>query len=144
MRKTLAILAASASISMLAACGSSHDASDSKNPTSLIGEWHQVNKNPDGYMTASIDAGSIQVDLHGRDSRSIFWMGSFEGDRQPTGKFTVVSIPDPDARYTMKHSLMASDEPTKTFTYDNGDLSYEFSMAGTSTIVHLTKAPEQK
>jgi hypothetical protein len=143
VRRSLATLGVAAvSISMVAACvgsGADNDETTDENPTTLIGEWHQVNKNPDGYMTATIDVGSIQVDLHGRDSRSIFWMGSFEGDHEPAGKFTVTSIPDPDARYTMKHSLMASNESKKTFTYDNGDLSYEFSMAGTSTIVHLTK-----
>lgn len=139
MRKTLAILGTAVSISTLAACGGSHYASDNKNPSSLIGEWHQTNSNPDGWMTASISANSIQVDLRGRDSKSIFWMGSFDTNRKPVGKFKIVSIPDPDARYTMKKSLMASNEPKKTFTYNNGDLSFEFSMAGTSKTIHLSK-----
>lgn len=138
MRKTLAILGVAASISTLTACGGSHYASN-KNPSSLIGEWHQTNSNSDGWMTASISAGSIQVDLRGRDSRSIFWMGSFDTDRKPVGKFKVVSIPDPDARYIMKKSLMASNELKKTFVYNNGDLSFEFSMAGTSKTIHLSK-----
>lgn len=142
MRKILALLAAIVSISFLASCVHAHGASSNKNPTTLVGEWHQVDSNPDGWFTASISGESIQVDLHGRDSRSIFWMGSFDTSHRPTGKFKVVSIPDPDARYTMKHSLMASNESKKTFTYDNGEISFEFSALGSSTIVHMrqTKA----
>jgi hypothetical protein len=133
VRKTLAILGAAVSISMLAACGGSHD---NKNPSSLIGEWHQVNKNPDGYMTASIDGDSIQVNLRGRDSSAIFWLGTFAGTHRPVGKFKVVSLRDQDAT---KYNIASSPDKTKTFTYKNGDLSFDFSTLGSTTTVHLHK-----
>lgn len=138
MRKVLALLAAVVSIFFLASCVHTHGVSN-KNPVTLVGEWHQTNSNPHGWFTASISGESIQVDLHGRDSRSIFWMGSFDTSHRPTGKFKVVSIPDPDARSTMHHSLMMSNESKMTFTYNNGDLSFKFSAFGTSTIAHMSK-----
>lgn len=139
MRKFLALLALIVSVFTLAACGTSHDASSNKNPTTMIGEWRQVNSDETGWMSASISDGSIQVDLRGRDSSSIFWMGSFETSHKPTGKFKIVSIPDADARYTMDGSLMASDEKQKTFSYDHGVLSFEFSALGSTATVHMTK-----
>jgi hypothetical protein len=137
MRKVLALLALVVSIFTLAACGSSHGASSSdKNPATLVGEWSQVNASSDGWMMASISGDSIQVNLRGRDSSSIFWMGSFDTSRRPSGKFKVVSLGDQDA---MKWDITASTEQQKTFTYDSGVLSFEFSAMGSSTTVLMTK-----
>ena len=136
MRKALALLAMIVSIFTLAACGDTHGASSSKNPSSLVGEWRQVNSNPNGWMTASISGESIQVNLVSRDSSSIFWLGSFDTNRTPIGKFKVVSLGDQDA---MKLMIAASSESKKTFTYNNGDLSFEFSALGSSTTVHMKK-----
>jgi hypothetical protein len=136
MRKALALLAMIVSIFTLAACGDTHGASGSKNPTSLVGEWHQVNSNPNGWLTASISGEAIQVNLRGRDTSSIFWLGSFDTDRTPVGKFKVVSLGDQDA---MRWKITASTESKKTFTYNNGDLSFEFSAMGSSTTIHMAK-----
>lgn len=135
--KYIAPLVAILAIFGLAACGS-QGASASSNPTSLIGDWRQVGPDSDGWFTASISGGSIQVNLEGRDgSSSIYWMGSFESDHPTVGKFTVVSIPDADARNTMKYSLMSSDEKTKTFSYKNGVISFKFTALGTSAVIQL-------
>lgn len=139
MRKILALLAVVVSIFTLASCVHTHGASSNKNPASLVGEWHQSNSNPNGWFTASISGESIQVTMRGRDSSTIYWMGSFDTSHRPTNKFKVVSLPDPDARYTMKKSLMASTDSQKTFTYKNGDLSFEYSALGSSTTVHMHK-----
>jgi hypothetical protein len=136
MRKVLALLAFIVSVFTLASCGSSHGASVNARPESLVGEWHQVNSNPNGWMTASISGESIQVNLRGRDSSSIFWLGSFDTHRS-ANKFKVVSLGDQDA---MKYKIAASDESQKTFTYDHGVLSFEFSALGSSTTIHMTKS----
>jgi len=124
-------------IALLTACGSEHAATANQQPKSLIGDWRQVGHNPDGWFTASITGGSIQVNLEGRDSSSIYWMGSFDSSHPTVGKFKIVSIPDADARYTMKTSLMASEETTKPFTYDNGVISFKYSILGTSAVIQL-------
>lgn len=135
MRKVLALLALIVSIFTLASCGS-HGATTTKEPVSLIGEWHQINTNSNGWMSASISGESIQVNLRGRDSSSIFWMGTFDAHKRQDKKFEVVSLADQDA---MKWMITASTESKKTFTYDHGVLSFEFSALGSSSIIHMTK-----
>jgi hypothetical protein len=132
----LALLAILVGAVTLASCGNSHGASDNKNPATMIGQWHQVNADEDGWMTASISGDSIQVNLRGRDSSSVFWVGSFDTSRRPAGKFDIVSLGDQDA---MQWDLMASSEKQKTFGYDHGVLSFQFSAMGSSTIIHMTK-----
>lgn len=142
MRKVLALLALIVSIFTLASCGSTHGASVSNKPVSLVGEWHQVKSDPNGWMTASISGESIQVNLEGRDSSSIYWAGTFDTHKRTTSKYKVISLIDPDA---MKYAIIsASDKngtPLKTmpFTYDHGVLSFQFSALGRSTTVHMTK-----
>jgi hypothetical protein len=133
----LALLAVFVGAVTLASCGHSHGVSNSKNPTTMVGEWRQTNANSDGWMTASISGNSIRVNLRGRDSNSIFWVGSFDTSRRPHGTFKVVSIGDQRA---MKWALMASSEKRKTFSYDNGVLSFGFSALNSSTTIHMTKS----
>lgn len=142
MRKVLALLALIVSIFTLASCGSSHGVTENKAPVSLIGEWHQDNPNPDGWMTASISGGSIQVNLRGRDSSSIFWMGTFDTHKRSASKFKVVSLGDQDAmKYAIASASDKNGNPLKSmvFAYDHGVLSFEFSALGSSTTIHMTK-----
>lgn len=136
--KVLALLAIVVSVFLLASCGSSHGASVNKNPSSFSGEWRQVNSSPDGWMTASISGESIQVDLRGRDSTTLFWMGTFHTNKKPVGKFKVVSLGDQDA---MASAIFASTEKRKTFSYNNGVLSFVFSMGKSSAVIHMKKVP---
>ncbi|AVD99471.1 lipoprotein [Streptomyces phage Bing] len=141
MRKTLAVLATIASISVLSACGGSHDNSAEKNiPTSLVGEWYQVNAN-DGDMLAkaSINPGSIQINLDSRDTSRIYWLGTFDGEKDPSTDFTVVSKGDSDA---MEMSLFGSRDKNKSFTYKDGELSYKFTMQGMTSTIRLEKKYE--
>ncbi|QJD49769.1 lipoprotein [Streptomyces phage ClubPenguin] len=137
MRKVLALLALIVSIFTLASCGTSHGVSASKKPTSLVGEWNQINASRDGWMTASISGESIQVNLRGRDSSTVFWMGSFDTHKRTATKYKVVSLGDQDA---MKYEIFASTEKKKTFTYDHGVLSFVFSMGKSSTVIHMKKS----
>lgn len=138
----LAFLILLVSAISLAACGTSHDASRSnKNPATLVGEWRQINASSNGWMTASISSGSIQVNLRGRDSSSIFWLGTFDTSRKPRGKFNIVSIGDQDA---MRWDITASSEKKKTFSYNRGVLSFEFSAMGSSATIHMIKDKKAK
>jgi hypothetical protein len=139
VRKTLAVLAAFSSISVLAACGGSHDnsAGVSKDPVSLIGEWHQTNAEETGVvMKASISPGSIQVNMDTRDQSGIYWLGTFDTDKGTVKGFTTVSKGDPDA---MEKSLFGSQSKTKSFTYKDGEISYKLTILGTTTTVRLAK-----
>lgn len=105
-------------------------------PVSLIGQWHQTKDINGVLMEATIGVNSIQINMKTRDSSSIYWLGSFVTDKAPASKFKTVSLGDTDA---MSMSIFGSQDKTKTFDYDYGDLSFTFSMLGTTTTVHLAK-----
>lgn len=137
MRKTLSVLAIVASISVLSACGGSHDNSANSIPSSLIGEWYQVNTDDSGmYAKASVTPGSIQINLDSRDQSRIYWLGTFDGNKDTSSDFTIKSRGDADA---MNMSLFGSGDKTKSFAYKNGEISYKFTMLGTTTTVRLAK-----
>jgi hypothetical protein len=139
MRKTLAILAAIGSISVLTACGGSHGTSITT-PSSLLGQWYQTQNGINGtYMTATVTSGHIQVNMKTRGSVSqIYWLGTFDTDKGTSKSFKTVSLGDPDA---MAMSIFGSADKTKKFEYKNGLLSYKFSMLGSTTTVKLSKVP---
>lgn len=107
-------------------------------PTSLIGEWRQTSGGIDGVlMTASVSPGSIQINMESRDSSSIYWLGTFDTDKNPNTSFKTESIGDSDA---MSMSIFGSQDKTKLFSYENGKISYKFTMLKTTTTVYLAKA----
>jgi hypothetical protein len=110
---------------------------ESKNPVSLIGEWHQTDSGiPDIYMTATIDADSIQINMKMKDAAGVYWLGTFNVDEDLSKPVKIVSQADADG---MAMSIFSSTDKTKTFFYENGDLSYKFSIMGITTTVHLSK-----
>jgi hypothetical protein len=111
-------------------------------PVSLVGTWHQSKGMPGVTMTAEVSGDGIQINMHfDRDNMGgVFWMGSFDTSDKTGQTFTVTSMPDPDAKKALKDSLFGdSAEKTKDFKYDNGDLSFEFSMMGVESTVHLSR-----
>lgn len=110
-------------------------------PVSLVGNWKQTKGMPGVTMTAEVSGDSIQINMRfdRDDMTGIFWMGSFDASDQTATKFTVTSLPDPDARKALAGSLFGSSEKTKKFHYDDGDLSFEFSMMGVESTVHMTR-----
>jgi hypothetical protein len=65
--------------------------------------------------------------------------GSFDTSDKTGQSFTVTSLPDPDAQKALAGSLFGSSEKTKKFTYKDGELTYEFSMMGVESIVHMSR-----
>jgi len=103
-------------------------------PISLAGHWHQTkNGIPNTTMSADITSDHIEVTLKLGDVSGPFWIGTF--DATPSTS-TILSHGDTEK---MDLDLLASNEKDKEFTYKNGDLSYQFSIMGESTIVHLSK-----
>jgi hypothetical protein len=108
----------------------------------ITGEYHQVRSGiPNTEMSATVSDGAINIQLRlGPASdddpvTGIFWDGTF--DTTQTGdSFNVVSRPD---KNVLDMSMLASSETTKKFAYNRGDLSFQFSIMGASTIVHMSK-----
>lgn len=105
----------------------------------LDGDWTQTNsKSKDNYQAATIADDTIEVKwvADGGDTTSLFWAGSVE--TPGTGEATFKWESTNDTSKT-ESSILASSEPTKTFTYDKGVISYEVSALGIPTIVKLEK-----
>lgn len=107
-------------------------------PKTLIGTWHQTESGIDGIiMVAEIREDTIEVDLKTRDDAGgLYWLGTFNGTKDPAGKFIYASEGDADA---MRNSMFGSQDSGKSFVYEDGDLSFNFKMLGKSTTVHLEK-----
>jgi hypothetical protein len=109
-------------------------------PVSLVGTWHQTKGMPGVTMTAEVSGDGIQIDMKMDTTHGVFWMGSFDTSDKTDQSFTVISMPDPDAKKALKNSLFGdSVEKTKKFTYKDGEITYEFSMMGVESTVHLSK-----
>lgn len=106
-------------------------------PVSMTGKWHQDEPTSTGItMEATIDVTTIQIDMITRDSSSIYWLGTFDSDQDLSTSFEVVSVGDQDA---MSRSIFGSQSSRKTFAYNDGELSYSFSIMGTTSTIRLTK-----
>jgi hypothetical protein len=108
-------------------------------PILLDGQWHQVSGMDGVEMSATIYGNSIQVDMKLGNQHGIFWMGSFDTSDKHTQSFSVDSIPDSDAKKAVHNSLYGTSEGHKVFNYDAGDLSFEFSMMGVESTIHLSR-----
>ena len=107
-----------------------------KEPPVLTGEWTQTNKkSEDSYQIATITDSTIEVYWKTPDSKSLYWAGTFT---PPTaaGDYKWDSVNDKEKT---DFAMLASGDDTKTFTYSNGELSYEVSALGTTTTVKMVK-----
>lgn len=106
-------------------------------PVDLAGEWTQKNPNdPESFQSATIADGVIEIYWNAPDTKALYWAGTAEVPQDGTQSFTWDSVND-----TAKtgSSIMASGDATKTFTYADGDLSYDVTAMGTTMTVHLTR-----
>lgn len=105
----------------------------------LTGEWTQSNsKSEDSYQQATITADTMTVEwvADGGETRSIYWVGTFEAPTDATEPYTWTSTKDAEATAS---ALLASSEDTKQFTFEGDTISYELSALGTTMTVKLAK-----
>jgi hypothetical protein len=107
-------------------CGSSVNHA----PKSVDGMW----KSDSPVMTAHISHGAIQIYFVNGDTKSLYWKGTFNTSASDGSH--ILSKGDTE---TMDSSLMASEDSTKKFVYKNGELSFPFSILGTSKTVKLER-----
>ncbi|MEK0306384.1 hypothetical protein [Bifidobacterium favimelis] len=149
MKKSVAIITTIAALVIgLSACGgnsSSDAAADKKQessqstqakPADLTGTWKQENpKDKDNYQEATITADSIEVNWVGKDSKDLYWSGSFTAPTS-AGDYTWTSKGNKEK---LSGSLLASQDESKDFKYTNGEITYKVSALGETTTVHLKK-----
>lgn len=105
----------------------------------LTGEWKQDNsESEDSYQTAIISGDTIEIYWisDNGDTKSLYWAGSF---MTPTTTEEPYSWTSENDHSKTEGALLASDDDTKTMTYQDGVLTYEVSVMGTTTKVKLKK-----
>ena len=106
-------------------------------PSDLTGEWVQVNSNAeDSYQTATITDDTITVNWVMPDTTALYWAGSFEAPTTADEPYSWDSANDTEQT---ANALLASPDETKTFTYEDGQISYSVSAMGVTTTVKLEK-----
>lgn len=97
---------------------------------SLEGVWLSEG----GVVEATIGAGAIAVKIVDGETKSLFWKGTFPNSAQKGD--ILLSEADVEA---LSSSIMGSSELVKPFTYEGDEILFEFSMMGTSTVIHVKK-----
>lgn len=106
-------------------------------PPDLTGEWKQVNsESEDSYQAATITGDTIVINWVSTDSKALYWAGSFTAPTTDDEPYTWDSENDHEQTDT---AIMASSDDTKTFTYEDGQISYDASMMGVTKTIRLEK-----
>lgn len=106
-------------------------------PTDLTGTW-QSEENDGSYQEAVISDDRIEINWvsDGGDTKSIYWIGTYEAPTEAVDEYPWTSERNKEETDT---ALLASTDDTKEFTYKDGVISYEASALGTTTTVKLSK-----
>lgn len=105
----------------------------------LTGTWKQVNSSSDTmYHQAVISGSTIEINwINTEDeSSSLYWSGTYVAPTSAQTPYTWDSQNDTSKTGT---AMLASSDATKTFTYENGQISYSASALGTTKTVRLEK-----
>ena len=135
MKKLLIALAAAL---VLAGCGNSATAE----PPVLTGDWTQSNSNSEtSYQVATITDDTIEVYWYSTEgnTKALYWAGTFVAPETVDEPYSWDSANDTEKTGS---AILASGAETKTFTYQDGQISYEVSAMGVTTTVTLEKNAE--
>jgi hypothetical protein len=105
----------------------------------FTGNWKQNNSaSDDGWMTATIDGNTITANFvtDNGDTTSLFWVGTFTPPTDDKSPYTWTSTRDTAATDS---ALLASTDPTKDFIYENEEISFPVTIAGSTATVRLSK-----
>jgi hypothetical protein len=101
----------------------------------LTGSWKQENATDASSMEATVTGDAITVNWHMGDTTAVYWQGTFT---PPTagGDYTWTSAADTVA---LSQSLLGSQDPTKDFAYENGQITFDVTSMGVTTHVRMNK-----
>lgn len=108
-------------------------------PPDLYGEWRETGEE-ESFHGIYITGDTIEIYWvsDGGRSRSLYWVGSFEAPPDGSEPYSWQSQNDTSRTSA---ALVASGESVKTFTYENGKLTYSASVLGVTTTVQAEKQP---
>ncbi len=105
----------------------------------LTGTWKQTNSAAaDSYQEAEISGDVITINWvsDNGDTKSIYWVGSFAAPTDVSMPYKWTSTRDQDATAS---AMLASQDATKEFTFQDDTISYSASALGTTTTIKLKK-----
>ena len=144
-KRIFAMLLTTMAALTITACGGDNSATKEEAPAQplvLTGEWKQVNSNSeDTYHIAVIQDDAIEINwvMEEDDTKALYWAGTLVAPETADEPYTWDSENDKEKT---DMALLASGDDTKTFTYENGQLSYDASMMGVTQTVKLEKVTE--
>lgn len=106
-------------------------------PLDLTGDWKQVNsESADSYQAATIAGDEILINWvnEAESTTAIYWAGTYDAPTEATDTFTWESVNDTTQT---ENALLASSDPTKTFTYEDGKLKYQLTAMGVTMTVEM-------
>lgn len=145
MKKITVFLMAAVMALSFCACGNTPanngdgQTEEPASPPDLTGEWKQVNSNSeDTWQAATISGSEIVVNWvsDNGDTKSLYWAGTFVA---PTTADEPYSWDSQNDKEQTSLALLASGDDTKTFTYADGQLSYEASALGSTMTIRMEK-----
>ena len=150
IRIIAAIIICTVVTSSLMACSSSNQGTSSsggqeaaeqeevkQEPLDLTGNWVQKDaEGSESFMAGYIKDGVIELFWVSDSGKSgnLYWSGSYDAPTEPGDSYAWDSIND---KIKTDYALLASGEETKTFSYENGEISYSVSMMGQTAIISL-------
>ena len=118
----------------------SSDSAEVEEPLDLTGSWAQKGKEgEDAFQAGFIKDGMIELFWvsDGGDTHMLYWSGTYEAPTTTDDEYTWDSVNDKTKTDT---ALLASGDDTKTFSYKNGEISYEASALGETATITLVKS----
>lgn len=142
MKKKLLLTATTATMLLLAACGTETTNTNgttteatTEAATDLTGTWASES-NEGSYQEAVITEDTIEINWVTDDTKSIYWVGTYTAPDEAVDEYSWTSERDKEKT---DNALLASGDDTKEFTYKDGVISYEASMMGVTKTVKLEK-----
>jgi hypothetical protein len=103
-------------------------------PVTFNGPWQA--KFNEATLNAVISGDGIEIHWVTSQTDAVYWKGTFPVPQNVTyaSVFTIVSVGDTAA---MEESLLASQDESKAFTFDNGKLQFKMTVMGVTQTVAL-------
>lgn len=139
MKKYVILVLLCVLLTFTTSCGGNPDSDLTKGIPDLAGQWKQVNSNSQEQCQGAIIEGD-KIEIYwvsnNGDTRSLYWSGSF---LPPATADEPYSWTSSNNQEKTEGAMLASRDDTKTFSYEDSQISYSSSVMGTTTTVRLEK-----
>lgn len=105
----------------------------------LTGVWKQTDAD-DSYQKAIITSDTIEITWETENSSSLYWAGSFD---PPTTAEEPYVWESKNNHALTDPALLASEDESKIFTYEDGYISYEVSALGITSTLKIEKISDE-